>query len=244
MPRLSKKKQKLIVKGQLEAEKRKHKFKSFMSTRLKPNPKSNDVNELNKITLLINEMMSHGYDQYDIMRDYGKGAISSKNDTHSASRKFEKWLGGRGDGDPSPDLLSGEIKFFALTGKNILSKKNPVVNVGKIQPKGKKYKNFESSSCYKKMKNMSLTGYDEETHKFLQSFVFKVDNPIWFERVKEDYEFYLKNYNAALANNTRSSTSSRVSSKLKSPNGCLKIRSDSIMLSKEFYKEVSEYYDK
>ena len=244
MSRISKENQKLIKDGMNRAKQRAQTFKTFVSSSDRVDPLSTNPAEADKITSLVNEMIDRGYTIYDVLNDFGKGAITSKNDTHSASRKWEKWHGGRGDGKPEPDLPSCEIKYVAVDKKHVLPSNNPVLNIGKIQPKRVKYKNFESSSCYKKMKNMSTTTYNRKTHKLVGSFVFKADNPRWFNRLKEDFEFYLNELNHRMSKGIRSSNSSIVSSGLKSPNGCLQIRSDSIMLTKKFYKEVSEYYDK
>jgi hypothetical protein len=243
MPRLSEQKQKLIKNGMALAKQREQQFANLVELIERPDPLSTKPTEANKITVIVKQMMKRGFNHYDVMNNYGKGAATSKNDTHSASRKWEKWLGGRGDGDPSPDLPSCEIKYTAVDERHLLTKANPVFNVGAIQPRHVRYTRFEDSSCYKKMENMSITSYDAKTHELVDSFVFRVDNPKWFKRAKEDYEFYLNELNSRIKLGIRSSASSIISSALKSPNGCLQVRSDSIMFSKKFFKEVSEYYE-
>jgi len=64
------------------------------------------------------------------------------------------------------------------------------------------------------------------------------------DRIKEDYEFYLNEYQKRLLTGQRSSKSSVVSSTTLSPNGTLCIRSDAIMITKDFFREVSKHYDK
>ena len=129
--------------------------------------------------------------------------------------------------------------------KHELPHNNPVLNIGAIQPKrAPDYDSFEDSSCYKKMQNMWVTTHYDNYSKIAGTFVFKIDNPLWFDRVKEDYEFFLKTYKNRRDAGLRSSKSSIVSSTLSSPNGTLQVRSDAIMMSKQFFREVSKYYDK
>lgn len=244
MARVNAKKLKIIKENMVLAKNREQTFKAFISQNPKPDPDISDPNETVKGVTMVRNMMKAGHNIYDVLNDYGKGAISSANDTHSAPRKWEKWLGGRGDGDPSPDTKHSEIKLNEVDEKHELPKKNPVLNIGAIQPsKSKDYKNFEESSCYKKMKNMWVTTYSDNYQKIEGTFVFKVDNPLWFDRIKEDYEFYHKLYISHRDAGIRSSNSSIVSSATKSPNGTLQIRSDGIMLTKQFFREVSKHYD-
>lgn len=245
MARVNAKKLKTIKENMVLAKNREQKFKSFMSSNPKPNPEISDTKETIKGVTMVRNMIKEGYNIYDVLHDYGRGAISSNDDTHSAPRKWEKWLGGRGDGDPSPDTKHSEIKLNEVDRKHELPSNNPVLNIGKIQPRNRKdYKSFEESSCYKKMKNMWVTTYSDNYRKIEGSFVFKVDDPLWFDRVKEDYEFYLDTYKKLRDWGYRSSPSSIVSSKIKSPNGTLQVRSDGIMLTKKFFREVSKHYDK
>jgi len=190
MARVNAKKLKIIKENMVLAKNREQTFKAFISQNPKPDPDISDPNETVKGVTMVRNMMKAGHNIYDVLNDYGKGAISSANDTHSAPRKWEKWLGGRGDGDPSPDTKHSEIKLNEVDEKHELPKKNPVLNIGAIQPsKSKDYKNFEESSCYKKMKNMWVTTYSDNYQKIEGTFIFKVDNPLWFDRIKEDYEF-------------------------------------------------------
>ena len=245
MPRVNAKKLKIIKENMALANNRKQKFRNFISKNPKPNPNVSDPNETTKGTKMVRNMIKEGYNIYDVLNDYGRGAISSSNDTHSAPRKWEKWLGGRGDGDPSPDTKHSEIKLNEVDEKHELPAKNPVLNIGAIQPsRASDYNSFEESSCYKKMKNMWVTTYSDNYQKIQGSFVFKVDDPLWFSRVKEDYEFFLKLYKERRDAGLRSSKSSIVPSTTSSPNGTLQVRSDSIMLSKSFFREVSKHYDK
>lgn len=245
MSRLNTKKQKAIKEGMVLAKSRSKEFKDFLATNPKPDPKVKDPNETVKGVALVKKMISEGYNIFDVLADYGKGAISSKNDTHSAPRKWEKWLGGRGDGDPAPDTMHSEIKLNEVDEKHVLPSRNPVLNIGAIQPKKiSDYKSFEESSCYKKMKNMWITTYSNNYTKIEGTFVFKVDNALWFKRIKQDYEFYHKLYVKRRDAGLRSSASSIVPSTTPSPNGTLQVRSDSIMLTKDFFKEVSKHYDK
>ena len=244
MARLSKEKQKAIRNGMHEASSRSRKFRDLISEFPKPNPNIKNPTETNKGVSLVKEMIEREYNIYDVLCDYKKGAISSKDDTHSAPRKWEKWLGGRGDGDPTPDTQHSEIKLNQVDKKHELPSKNPVLNIGKIQPKGKNYKIFEESSCYQKMKRMWITTHSNNYSKIEGTFVFEVDHEQWFDRIKEDYEFYLNEYQKRLLTGQRSSKSSVVSSTTLSPNGTLCIRSDAIMITKDFFREVSKHYDK
>lgn len=244
MSRLNNKKLTAIKKGMSAAKKRSDGFKTLLRDYPKPNPNINSISETEKGVSLVKEMIERGYNIFDVLNDFNKGAISSKNDTHSAPRKWEKWLGGRGDGDPSPDTLHSEIKLNEVDKKYELPKRNPVLNIGKVQPKNCNYKSFEESSCYTKMKTMWVTTHSNNYSKIEESFIFEVDNPQWYDRVKEDYETYLKEYQRRLKTGERSSNSSRVPSTFPCPNGTLCMRSDSIMITKDFFREVSKYYDK
>lgn len=244
MTRLKKEKLKAIESGMSQASLRGLQFKQLLNNFPKPNPEISDISEAHKGVELVREMKEHGYNIYDVLHDFSRGAISSKNDTHSAPRKWEKWLGGRGDGDPQPDTKHSEIKLNECDQKHELPKANPVLNIGRIQPKNKNYNSFEESSCYKKMKRMWVTTHSNNYSKIEGSFVFEVEDKLWFVRVKEDYEFYLMEYKKRLLSGERSSNSSIVPSSLKSPNETLCVRSDSIMITKEFFREISEHYDK
>ena len=244
MARVNAKKLKIIKQNMVLAKNREKSFKTFMSASPKPDPDVSDPKETIKGVTMVRNMIKEGHNIYDVLNDYGKGAITSSNDTHSAPRKWEKWLGGRGDGDPSPDTKHSEIKLNEVDEKHELPSRNPVLNIGAIQPsRAKDYKSFKESSCYKKMKNMWVTTYSDNYQKIEGSFVFKVDNPLWFDRIKEDYDFFHKLYTERRDAGLRSSNSSIVPSKTKSPNGTLQVRSDSIMLTKEFFREVSKHYD-
>ena len=244
MPRISPEKLKVIEEAKKAAIDRKSMFRRFIEPR-KSNIDLNkkDSAELQKISTLVKEMRDNNYGLVDIVMDYASGrALSSTNDTHGFNRKFEKWFGGRGDGKPEPDTKSGEIKLNEVDEQHKLPKKNPVLNIGKIEPKGSNYDHFEESSVFRKMKDMSITTYSREDYSFVDSFVFEVENPVWFSRVKEDYEFYLGLYHNCLRSGNRSSKSSAVSSRIKSPNRTLQVRTDSIMITSNFFEEISRYY--
>lgn len=245
MARVSAKKLKIIEQNMVLAKNREQSFRELISQNPKPDPDVSDPNETIKGVTIVKSMIKEGHNIYDVLNDYGKEAISSSDDTHSAPRKWEKWLGGRGDGDPKPDTKHSEIKLNEVDKKHELPARNPVLNIGAIQPKKvADYECFEESSCYKKMKNMWITTHSNDYQKIEGTFVFKVDNPLWFDRIKEDYEFYHELYTSRRDAGIRSSNSSVVSSKTKSPNGTLQVRSDAIMLTKDFFREVSKYYDK
>ena len=245
MSRIKPEKLKIIKENMVLAKNREQAFKSFVSVNPKPDPNVCDPKETIKGVDMVKNMIKEGHNIYDVLNDYGRGAIASSNDTHSAPRKWEKWLGGRGDGDPNPDTKHGEIKLNAVDEKHVLPARNPALNIGRIQPKRvDDYKRFEDSSCYKKMQNMWVTTYSDNYRKIEGTFIFKVDDPLWFNRVKEDYEFFLNLYIKRRDMGIRSSNSSIVPSTTSSPNGTLQVRSDSIMLTKDFFKEVSKHYDK
>lgn len=245
MSRLNTKKLEVIKENMVLAKSREQAFKSFMSVNPKPNPDVSDPKETIKGVTMVKNMIKKGHNIYDVLNDYGKGAITSSNDTHSAPRKWEKWLGGRGDGDPKPDTKHSEIKLNEVDKKHELPARNPVLNIGAIQPKKvADYKSFEESSCYKKMKNMWVTTHSDNYRKIEGTFIFKVDDPLWFSRVKEDYEFFLDLYKKRRDAGLRSSNSSIVPSTTASPNKTLQVRSDGIMFTKDFFREVSKYYDK
>ena len=226
------------------AEERRNSF-SLIKNRIGiPDPNSKDRTATQQCNSLIRELINRNHNIFDILYDYGKGAITSKNDTHSKNRKLEKWLGGRGDGDPSPDTEHCEIKLTKVDEKHILPKKNPVLNIGAIQPKNKNYNNFEESTCYQKLKRMLVISYTGYGEKLVGTFIFDLNNKKWYDRIKEDYETLLTEYKNSIKQGIRSSNSSVVSSTFKTPNGCLCVRSDSVMWTKSFFKEVSEHYDK
>tara|TARA_R100001460_G_scaffold98051_2_gene140796 strand:- start:535 stop:1272 length:738 start_codon:yes stop_codon:yes gene_type:complete len=245
MARVNAKKLKIIKQNMALAKNKEESFKTFISANPKPDPDVSDPKETIKGVTMVRNMIKEGHNIYDVLNDYGKGAISSSDDTHSAPRKWEKWLGGRGDGDPKPDTKHSEIKLNEVDQKHELPKANPVLNIGAIQPKKvDDYKCFEESSCYKKMKNMWITTHSNNYKKIEGTFVFEVDNSLWFDRVKEDYEFFHNLYTTRRDAGLRSSKSSIVSSSTPSPNGTLQVRSDAIMFSRDFFREVSKYYDK
>jgi hypothetical protein len=245
MSRIKKEKLKNIANGMNEAKRRQPEFERFLEKHQMPDVNNTSVVETTKYVSLVRSMMKEGFSPYDALNHYGKGAISSKNDTHSVPRKWEKFMGGRGDGKPSPDTKHCEIKFNEVEKKHVLPSNNPVLNIGAIQPKkAKDYKTFEESSVFEKMDNLWITTHSNDYQKIEGTFVFRVDNPLWFNRVKEDFEFYLKLYHKRRDSGLRSSKSSIISYGVKSPNGTLVVRSNSIMMTAPFFKEVSEHYDK
>jgi hypothetical protein len=245
MSRINKEKLKNIANGMNEAKQRQQAFKSFLKNNPRPDASIKKAIETQKGVSLVRNMITEGYNSYDALNHYGEGAISSKNDTHSVPRKWELFFGGRGDNKPSPDTKHCEIKFNEAEEKHVLPSDNPVLNIGAIQPKkAKDYKTFEESSVFKKMENMWITTHSNDYQKIEGTFVFRVDNPLWFDRVKEDFEFYLKLHHKRRDAGLRSSKSSIISYGVKSPNGTLVVRSNSIMMTGPFFKEASEHYDK
>tara|TARA_R100001082_G_scaffold109594_1_gene87119 strand:- start:1552 stop:2286 length:735 start_codon:yes stop_codon:yes gene_type:complete len=243
MPRIKQQELK-VISEQMEVAKARSNIFSQLKGRVGiPDPECSDRIATEQCNSLIREMINRNFNIFDILHNYGKGAISSKNDTHSKGRKFEKFLGGRGDGDPTPDTNHSEIKLTKVDKKHTLPAKNPVLNIGSIQPRGKKYNTYEESSCYKKLERVLVCSYSGYGEKFEGTFIFEGTDPLWFARLKEDYEAILNEYKRRVKLGIRSSNSSVVSSTFKTPNGCLCVRSDSVMWTKEFFKEVSKHYD-
>jgi len=232
MPRIKEKELKAIKEQMTIASSRSDSFVSLKNRNGIPDPECSERKATEQCNALVREMINRNYNIFDILQDYGRGAISSTNDTHSKNRKFEKFLGGRGDGDPTPDTKHSEIKL------------TKVFNIGAIQPRGKKYNSYEESSCYEKHKRMLISSYSGYGEKFEGTFIFEGDDPLWFDRLKEDYEAILSVYKSCVKKGIRSSNSSIVSSTFKTPNGCLCVRTNSIMWTKEFFEEVSKHYDR
>ena len=243
MPRIKEPELKVIKEQMIKASTRSNSFSALKNRIGIPDPESTDRISTEQCNSLVREMINRNYNIFDILHDCGRGAISSKDDTHKKGREFEKFLGGRGDGDPSPDTAHAEIKLTKVDEKHMLPAKNPVLNIGTIQPRGKKYKTYEESSCYKKQERVLVSSYSGYGEKFEGTFIFEGDNPLWLSRLKEDYEAILSKHNQSVKLGIKSSKSSIVSSTFKTPNGCLCVRSNSVMWTKEFFEEVSKHYD-
>ena len=244
-----------ILKETIIRKSRMKGFSSCIKTCEMPNAKSNDPAEAYKVKVLIETIRDGGYDIFDIAVAASGCVVTNDSDTHAKNRSFEKFLGGRCDGDSKPDCEWGEIKLSQIVKDHTLEQ---VMTVGRIYKTDKGVRkiadNFKESSVYNKLKNCSITTYKQKGKQLgseiSKSFVFRVDDPVWFNRIKEDWEFYrnefLERQKLLAAGKIKKRASGIMKSDTmgkRSPNGTLGIRSDGIIFNKEFFKEVSKYYD-
>ena len=221
-----------------------------------PNPDSANPEEALKAKHLIETIRDNNFDIFDIAVAANGYIVCSESDTHGKNRSFETFLGGRGDGEPDPDCAWGEIKLSQIVSEHKLEQ---VMTVGRIYKTDKKTKTrtiserFEDSSTFKKLKNCLIATYFQEGkqlgHKISNVFVFNVEDELWFQRIKEDWEFYRNEYLVREKLLSEGKIKRRPSGIMKSdsgkrcPNGTLGIRSDSIIFNKKFFMEVSKHYD-
>jgi len=258
MSRISKQEYRFLKNEETKRQARQEDFKTLISSLPKPDQESSNFSEAQKAVNIVVEMRDQGYDVFDAVV-LSKGFIASTDsDTHGKNRAWETFFGGRGDGSPEPDALWGEIKLSQITKEHTLEQ---VMTIGTLSKRNKETKerevkdNFEDSYTYKKLKKCFVTTYYQEGkqkgHKISESFVFEVENPLWYDRIKEDWEFYRDEYRQRYADYKAGKIKKRASGIMKSdtkggrcPNGTLGIRSDSIIFNKKFFKEASEYYAK
>lgn len=233
-------------------------FTSLIGSLPKADPVSSCPLEINKTIKIIEELKKYNFNLFDICYNYQGFVSKTTSDTHSKNRAFEKFMGGKGDGKSNPDFESHELKLIQVV-KNCHDVEQ-VLTIGKMFP-GNYSENclFEDSACYKKLKRMLVVTYKREGKQLgreIQSyFLFEIDTSPWYNQIKEDWEFYQKEYQAAkrrheeqLASNPKHKKKASGIMKsdmgLRCPNGKLGIRTDGIIFTKKFFKEVSEYYVK
>lgn len=197
----------------------------------------------------LDKIIENGnFDLHDLISDANDNEFWLKNqdDTHAKNRLFEKAMGGKCDSLPIPDRNDGEIKLTQITKEHNLEQ---VITIGRIQPENcEKYPCFEQSCTFKKMQKMLVVSYVKEGgqlgRKLFNPFIFEVENPKWFSRIKEDWDYYHKEYYKSLKENHKKPSGYMKSdtSGGRCPNHTLGIRTDSIIITKSFFQEVSEYY--
>lgn len=232
-------------------------FRNLISKHPFPNNGSNELSEALKAVKIVKSIKNQNFDLFDVAVDASRGILKNENDTHSKNKKWEKFWGGRGDNSPEPDASWGEIKLIQIVSPHTLEQ---VMTIGAISKNNKNNKreveeNFEDSSIYRKLKQCFITTYFQEGrqkgHKISESFVFQVEDDRWFTRIKEDWEYYRNEYRDYYSKFEAGLIKKRASGIMKSdtlgkrcPNSCLGIRSDAIIFTRKFFKEVSEYYAK
>tara|TARA_R100000008_G_C3532351_1_gene139979 strand:- start:49 stop:828 length:780 start_codon:yes stop_codon:yes gene_type:complete len=239
------------------AKSKQKEYEEFLKKLDFPDKRSSSIVEAHKAAKVIKEHRKHGWDLVDLVNKQSGFFFKSENDTHHKNRSLEKFLGGRGDGLPEPDAPWGEIKLAQIMAPNKRDefdrhKLEQIITIGafkrdEIQPK------FIESTIYKKLRVMLAITYLQESkqlgRKFLDAFVFKITDHDWMWRIKQDYDHYAQEYLLALAEYKAGIRERRPSGIMKSdtkgsrcPNGTLGIRSDSIIFTRTFFKEVCEYY--
>lgn len=231
---------------------RAHSFKEFFDKFPKPDRNSSSPDELQKLVDIFNGIQNSEYDIRDLMYYANGFLVKSQDDTHVKGRAVEKALGGRCDGKPDSDFIFAELKLIQTirTCDNL----EQVLTIGAIAPGKVIVENFEESCTYKKLKSMFVATYLREGkqlgHKINSHFVFNVKDPKFFNKIKEDYEFYVKEWKKAREEELAGTKIKKASGIMKSDNGLrcpnhtLGIRSDGIIFTKKFFKEVSNYYVK
>lgn len=258
MARIKQNEYNIILQETNKRKARSREFKNFLKTQPFPDSDSNNISEAYKAKALMEAIRDEGFDIWDIAVQAKGYVVKNNNDTHSKNRAFEDFLGGICNGKPEPDCSWGEIKLSQLVGAHKLEQ---VMTVGRIYKTDKETgersiaDKFEDSSTYQKLKTCLITTYLQQGKqlgkKIQNSFVFEVENEEWFERIKEDWEFYREEfieYDRLVREGKRKKRASGImksdTSGNRSPNGTLGIRSDGIIFNKKFFMEVSKYYDK
>tara|TARA_A100001011_G_C14254155_1_gene819276 strand:- start:886 stop:1662 length:777 start_codon:yes stop_codon:yes gene_type:complete len=187
-----------------------------------------------------------------IMAEKGELA-STSSDTHYRGRDLEACLGGSFDGKPLPDFDWGELKCIETKSYGELVQ---VITCGTIfsaisKPKGEYTipENYYHSNFYKKMKDAILIGYLKKG-KQLGCIVnslshFSINNPKWEEKLKEDWESISSEMVSAIEKFKRDGEE-KASGICKSdtngtrrPHGLLGIRSDGVIITKKFFREIT-----
>lgn len=233
-------------------------FHNLISTHAFPNNSSSELSEALKAVEIVKSIRDKNFDIFDVAV-YATGLlIKNENDTHSKNRRWEQFFTGcPSNGKSAPDALWSEIKLIQIVSDHTLEQVMTIGTISKINENKKREveENFEDSSIYRKLKQCFITTYFQEGkqkgHKISESFVFQVEDSKWFERIKEDWEHYRDEYRDCYSKEKYGLIKRRASGIMKSdthgkrcPNSTLGIRSDSIIFTPCFFKEVSEHYAK
>lgn len=184
-----------------------------------------------------------------IMAEKGELA-STSSDTHYRGRDLEACLGGSFDGKPLPDFDWGELKCIETKSYGELEQ---VITCGRIFTKSKGdyviKENYYDSAFYQKMKDAILIGYLKEG-KQLGCIVnslshFSINNPKWKEKVKEDWESISSEMLSSIEKfkmdgvSKPSGICKSDSNGTRRPHGLLGIRSDGVIITKKFFREIT-----
>lgn len=178
--------------------------------------------------------------------------LASDNDTHYRGRVAETLLGGSFDGKSNPDFGWGDLKFIETQADPCSLEQ--VITCGVIFEKNRRTKEYEvveynESNFVKKMRQALIVGYRKEGKQLGKNVTsisaFLLDNPVWASRLKEDWESIRDEMVEAIEEEkagvrvrkssgiTKSDTAGR-----RRPHGCLGIRSDGVLITKKFFREI------
>ena len=179
--------------------------------------------------------------------------LASDNDTHYRGRVAETLLDGSFDGKSTPDFGWGDLKLIETKEADSTALVQ-VMTCGVIFTKNRKTKEYEvveynESNFVKKMRQALLVGYRKEGKQLGKDVTsitaFSLDNPVWASQLKEDWESISEEMIEAIEEEKAGIRVRRASGICKSdssgkrrPHGYLGIRSDSVVFTPKFFREV------
>ena len=179
--------------------------------------------------------------------------LASDDDTHYRGRVLEAVLGGSFDGKSNPDFGWGDLKLIE-TKESDPSALVQVLTCGVIFTKNRKTKEYQvveysESNFVKKMRQALIVGYRKEGKQLGREVTtisaFLVDNPAWASQLKEDWESIRDEMVEAIEEEKAGIRARRASGICKSdssgkrrPHGYLGIRSDSVVITPKFFREI------
>lgn len=150
----------------------------------------------------------------------GKSPASPK-DKNWRGRALEAYLGGQSTSRAGRDFEDGELKSTRVLGSPGQWRIEQILRITTLShTSGNHLKPFEETPFYDKISCFTCVMFDSvksdiNSGSFVGTFVFRIDDDAGFlAAIREDYEFYLE----------KISSSARVSSRVKSPNGFLGCR--------------------
>lgn len=225
-------------------------FKLFKKNYFLPDPCSTSKEAaLSALSFIKDAFIAERFTLLDaIVATTGRGPVND-NDTHYRGRVLEAVLGGSFNGKPTSDFGYAELKLIETKDPNTLIQ---VMTAGAIFSKERgEYiivDRFEDSNFYKKMKRTIMVTYKKVGRQMgfcvNGAFLFEVQDQRWFDKLKEDWDCIrdamIKAINDEALGHIKRKKSGILSSRLKTPNGYLGVRSDSVTISPKFFAIISK----
>ena len=225
-------------------------FSELKNTLKIPEPSDSSI-EAAKLTVsfLKTVFLEYKYSLLDAIVSVTGQGPSSQSDTHYRGRVLEAVLNGSFDGLSRSDFAYAELKLIETISKNKMCQ---VMTAGRIFKKTKKdYEidhDYDPSKFYKKMKTTIIVGYQKQGKQLGFDvngvYLLDIENPIWAKELKEDWisirDAMIQAIADEKAGKIKRKASGILSSRHKTPNGLLGVRSDSVIIRNKLFQQIVE----